>query len=111
MAAVCHGPAVLRRAKAADGTPLVKGKEVTGFANSEEAAVGLTNVVPFLVEDALKANGGKYSKAADWADYAVADGNLITGQNPASSESTARALLKQLEGKLSMAAGGGSVPR
>ena len=83
VAAVCHGPAVLRRAKAADGTPLVKGKNVTGFANSEEAAVGLTNIVPFLVEDALKAGGGKYSKAADWADYSVSDGNLITGQNPA----------------------------
>lgn len=111
VAAVCHGPGVLRRAKAADGTPLVKGKNVTGFANSEEAAVGLTDIVPFLVEDALTVSGGKYSKAADWADYSVADGNLITGQNPASSESTARALLKQLEGKLSMAASGGSLSR
>ena len=80
-----------------------EGRAVTAFANSEEAAVGLTNVVPFLVEDALKANGGKYSKGADWADYSVADGNLITGQNPASSESTARALLKQLEARLGMA--------
>jgi putative intracellular protease/amidase len=106
--AVCHGPAALRHTKAADGTPLVKDKAVTGFANSEEAAVGLTNVVPFLVEDTLKANGGKYSKAADWLDHAVADGNLITGQNPASSESTARALLKQLEAKLGLAAGAGS---
>lgn len=97
VAAVCHGPAALRRAKAPDGAPLVRGKAVTGFANSEEAAAGLTSVVPFLVEDALKANGGKYSKAADWADHAVVDGNLITGQNPASSESTARALLRQLE--------------
>ena len=97
VAAVCHGPAALRRAKAADGAPLVQGKAVTGFANTEEAAAGLTSVVPFLVEDALKANGGKYSKAADWADHAVVDGNLITGQNPASSESTARALLRQLE--------------
>jgi putative intracellular protease/amidase len=108
VAAVCHGPAVLRHARAPDGTPLVKGKAVTGFTNSEEAAVGLTNVVPFLVEDTLKANGGKYSKAADWADYAVVDGNLITGQNPASSESTARALLKVLEARLGMAAAGGS---
>jgi putative intracellular protease/amidase len=81
---------------------------VTGFANSEEAAVKLTDVVPFLVEDALKAGGGKYSKGADWADYSVADGNLITGQNPQSSESTARALLKELEARLGTAAGGGS---
>jgi putative intracellular protease/amidase len=108
VAAVCHGPAVLRRAKAPDGSPLVKGKAVTGFANSEEAAVGLTTVVPFLVEDALKASGGKYSKAADWADYAVADGHLITGQNPASSESTAKELLKQLEAGVGMTAGAGS---
>ena len=96
VAAVCHGPAVLRRAKGADGAPLVKGKTVTGFSNTEEAAVGLTDVVPFLVEDALKANGGKYSKADDWASHAVVDGNLITGQNPASSEATARALLEAL---------------
>ena len=107
VAAVCHGPAVLRHAKAPDGTPLVKGKTVTGFTNSEEAAVQLTNVVPFLVEDALKANGGKYSKAADFADYSVEDGNLITGQNPASSESTARKLLKRLEAKLGMATAAG----
>ena len=96
VAAVCHGPAVLRRAKGADGAPLVKGKTVTGFSNTEEAAVGLTDVVPFLVEDALKANGGQYSKADDWASHAVVDGNLITGQNPASSEATARALLEAL---------------
>ena len=111
VAAVCHGPAVLRHAKAPDGTPLVRGKAVTGFANSEEAAAGLTNVVPFQVEDALKANGGKYSKAADWADHAVVDGNLITGQNPASSESTARALLSQLEARLGMATAAGSQRR
>jgi putative cofactor-binding repeat protein len=96
VAAVCHGPAVLRSAKGADGTPLVKGKTVTGFSNTEEAAVGLTNVVPFSVEDVLKANGGKYSRAADWTSHAVVDGNLITGQNPASSEATARALLEAL---------------
>jgi putative intracellular protease/amidase len=96
VAAVCHGPAVLRRAKGADGAPLVKGKAVTGFSNTEEAAVGLTDVVPFLVEDALKANGGRYSRAPDWASHAVVDGNLITGQNPASSEATARALLEAL---------------
>lgn len=97
IAAVCHGPAVLRDAKAPDGESLVKGKRVTGFANTEEAAAGLTDVVPFLVEDALKANGGRYSKAEDWAPHAVVDGNLITGQNPASSEATARALLERLE--------------
>jgi putative intracellular protease/amidase len=108
VAAVCHGPAALRHTKAADGKPLVKGKAVTGFANSEEAAVGLTDVVPFLVEDALKADGGQYSKGADWADHSVTDGNLITGQNPASSESTARALLKELEARLGTAAGGGA---
>ena len=96
VAAVCHGPAVLRHAKGPDGVPLVKGKEVTGFADTEEAAVGLTKVVPFLVEQELKARGGRYSKAVDWADHVVVDGNLITGQNPASSESTARSLLEQL---------------
>ena len=74
----------------------MKGKAVTGFSNTEEAAVGLTDVVPFLVEDALKANGGRYSKAEDWASHAVVDGNLITGQNPASSEATAKALLEAL---------------
>ncbi len=96
IAAVCHGPAVLRDPKGPDGAPLVKGRKVTGFTNSEEAAVGLTDVVPFLVEDMLKGNGGNYSKAADWASYAVADGNLITGQNPASSEASAKALLERL---------------
>src|SRR3954468_9348288 len=92
VAAVCHGPAAFRRAKAPDGTPLVRGRSVTGFTNSEEAAVGLTDIVPFLVEVMLKQNGGDYSKAADWQPYAVTDGNLITGQNPASSAETARAL-------------------
>jgi len=96
VAAVCHGPAVFRRAKGADGAPLVKGKTVTGFSNTEEAAVGLTNVVPFSVEDVLKDNGGRYSRGEDWASHAVVDGNLITGQNPASSEATAKALLEAL---------------
>jgi putative intracellular protease/amidase len=96
VAAVCHGPAALRRAKAPDGSPLVKGKSVTGFSNTEEAAVGLTQVVPFQVEEMLKQNGGNYSKAADWQPHAVSDGNLVTGQNPASSEATARAFLEQL---------------
>lgn len=96
VAAVCHAPGALRRAKGRDGGPLVKDKSVTGFANSEEEAVGLTHVVPFLVEDELKKNGGRYSKGPDWQSYVLIDGNLITGQNPASSEEGARALLKQL---------------
>lgn len=96
VAAVCHAPGVLKNVNAADGTPVVQGKRVTGFTNSEEEAVGLTKVVPFLVEDMLKAKGGNYSKAADWASYVVEDGNLITGQNPASSEATAEALLTRL---------------
>jgi putative intracellular protease/amidase len=98
VAAVCHGPAAFRSARAPDGSPLVRGKSVTGFSNTEEAAAGLTDVVPFLVEDMLKENGGKYSKAADWQPHAVTDDNVITGQNPASSESTAKALLAQLAG-------------
>nr|WP_225778126.1 type 1 glutamine amidotransferase domain-containing protein [Pseudomonas sp. Marseille-Q3773] len=96
IAAVCHAPGVLKDVKAPDGHPVVKGKRVTGFANSEEQAVGLSEVVPFLVEDMLKAKGGEYSKAADWASHVVEDGHLITGQNPASSEAAARALLKRL---------------
>ena len=96
VSAVCHAPGVLRHAKSPDGTPLVQGKSVTGFSDSEEAAVGLTDIVPFLVEDELQKKGGKYSKGADWGSYAVHDGNLITGQNPASSEAVAREVLKQL---------------
>lgn len=94
--AVCHAPAVLRSVKAADGTPLVKGKKVTGFTNSEEAAVGLTDIVPFLVEDMLVANGGVYSRGADWAPHVESDGLLVTGQNPASSAPAAQALLELL---------------
>ena len=97
VAAVCHAPGVLKNVNAPDGHPVVKGKKVTGFTNSEEEAVGLTQVVPFLVEDMLKAKGGNYSKAADWASYVVEDGHLITGQNPASSEAVALALLKRLK--------------
>ena len=93
-ALVCHAPGVLRHVKAADGKPLVEGKKVTGFTNSEEAAVGLTDIVPFLVEDELKAKGGVYSKGEDWAPYVVTDGLLITGQNPASSSSAAAILIK-----------------
>ena len=96
VAAVCHAPGVLRHVKGADGAPLVKGKKVTGFTNTEEEAVGLTDVVPFLVEDMLKENGGIYSKGADWQSYVLTDGKLITGQNPASSEEGAKALLKLL---------------
>lgn len=96
IAAVCHGPGVFRHARDADGNPLVSGKRVTGFTNSEEAAVQLTDVVPFLVEDTLQANGGLYSKADDWQSHVVTDGQLVTGQNPASSEESARALLTRL---------------
>ncbi|MFX1675160.1 type 1 glutamine amidotransferase domain-containing protein [Paraburkholderia sp. A2WS-5] len=99
VAAVCHAPGVLRHVKGADGQPLVAGKAVTGFSNSEEAAVQLTDVVPFLVEDVLKENGGKYTKAADWAPHVETDGLLITGQNPASSEPVAHALLAALRSK------------
>ncbi|MDK1383789.1 type 1 glutamine amidotransferase domain-containing protein [Sinorhizobium sp. 8-89] len=96
VAAVCHGPAVLRKVTY-QGQPIVKGKRVTGFTNSEEEAVQLTDVVPFLVEDELKRLGGRYEKAADWADFTIVDGRLITGQNPSSSTSAARELLKLLQ--------------
>tara|TARA_B100000530_G_scaffold36002_2_gene20837 strand:- start:1022 stop:1699 length:678 start_codon:yes stop_codon:yes gene_type:complete len=95
VAFVCHSPAALKNVKV-DGEYLVKGKTVTGFTNSEEDAVGLTDVVPFLVEDVLKANGGDYQKANDWESYVVEDGLLITGQNPASSEDAAKRLLDKL---------------
>jgi len=96
VSAVCHAPGVLRHARAADSSPLVKGKQVTGFSDSEEAAVQLTDIVPFLVEAELKRLGGNYSKGADWSSYAVVDGNLITGQNPASSVAVAQQVLKLL---------------
>ena len=95
--AVCHAPAVLLNAKDENGEPLVKGKNVTGFTNTEEEAVQLTEVVPFLLEDELKNRGGNYSKKGDWASYVVKDGLLITGQNPASSEEAAKELLKLLK--------------
>ncbi len=97
VALVCHAPGVLRHVKKPDGTPLVQGKKVAGFTNSEEEAVGLTNVVPFLVEDMLKANGGLYSKGADWSSYVVRDGLLITGQNPGSSGEAATVLIDLLK--------------
>ena len=96
VAAVCHAPGVLRHVKGADGKPLVAGKSVTGFSNDEEAAVQLTDVVPFLVEDMLKANGGLRVLAADWQPHVATAGLLITGQNPASSEPVAEALLAAL---------------
>ncbi len=97
VSAVCHAPGALRNVHAKDGSPLVKGKRVTGFTNTEEEAAQLTKVVPFLVEDMLVEKGGKYSKAADWQPHVVIDGKLITGQNPASSEPAARAVLAQLQ--------------
>jgi putative intracellular protease/amidase len=97
IAFVCHAPAALKSVKNEDGTPLVKGKKVTGFTNTEEAAVQLTDIVPFLVEDMLIKNGGIYSKKEDWAAYALQDGNLITGQNPASSELVAEKLLESIK--------------
>ncbi|MGX1274795.1 type 1 glutamine amidotransferase domain-containing protein [Streptomyces phaeoluteigriseus] len=94
LALVCHAPGVLRHTRAEDGTPLVQGRKVTGFTNSEEEGVALTDIVPFLVEDELKKLGGDYSKIGDWEPYVVQDGLLITGQNPASSGPAADALIK-----------------
>ena len=93
VAAVCHAPAVLLNAKDENGEPLVKGKRVTGFTNSEEAAVGLTDVVPYLLEDMLAAKGGSFQKVDDWNSLVVVDGLIITGQNPASSHAVAEALV------------------
>lgn len=93
---VCHAPAALVAAKKADGSPLVAGRKVTGFSNSEEDAVGLSAVVPFLIEDAFTRLGGDYTKGPDWQSFVVTDGRLVTGQNPASSEAVAQALLAQL---------------
>ncbi|MEQ6250507.1 MULTISPECIES: type 1 glutamine amidotransferase domain-containing protein [Rhodobacterales] len=95
--AVCHAPAVFRHTQGADGKPLVSGRRVTGFTNTEEEAVGLTDVVPFLVEDMLKANGGQYEKGADWASFVLRDGKLVTGQNPASSAAAAQDILGLLK--------------
>lgn len=96
VAAVCHASAVLINAKSENGEPLVQGKAVTGFTNTEEAAVQLTDIVPFLVENELIKKGGDYQKAADWNAFAVQDGLLITGQNPQSSELAAQKLLQHL---------------
>ncbi|UWQ50642.1 type 1 glutamine amidotransferase domain-containing protein [Leisingera caerulea] len=95
--AVCHAPGVFRDVKGSDGAPLVKGRRVTGFTNGEEEGVGLTDVVPFLVEDMLKDKGADYRKGDDWASYVEVDGKLVTGQNPASSEAAAKELLALLK--------------
>ncbi|TXC73721.1 type 1 glutamine amidotransferase domain-containing protein [Sphingorhabdus soli] len=97
LAAVCHAPAIFRHTKAANGEALVKGRTVTGFTNGEEDAAGLTDVVPFLVEDMLKQHGSDYQKGADWSEFVVEDGNLITGQNPASSEKAAKQLMAKIK--------------
>jgi putative intracellular protease/amidase len=99
VALVCHAPGVLRHVKQPDGSPLVEGKQVTGFTNTEEAAVELTDIVPFLVEDELKAKGAIFRRIDDWAPYVVVDDLLITGQNPASSAAAANALLQTLSVK------------
>ena len=96
VALVCHAPGVLRHVKTPDGRPLVEGKKVTGFTNTEEAAVELTDIVPFLVEDELKSKGGLYVRGDDWGSFVVSDGLLITGQNPASSSDAAAQLIKRL---------------
>lgn len=95
--AVCHAPAVFKNVRGKDGKPLVSGKTVTGFTNTEEEGVELTDIVPFLVEDMLKAKGGQYESGDDWASFVVTDGLLVTGQNPASSEAAAQTLLQRLD--------------
>ncbi|RBW63187.1 type 1 glutamine amidotransferase domain-containing protein [Tenacibaculum sp. E3R01] len=97
VSAVCHAPAIFKHTKNEEGTLLVKGKKVTGFSNTEEEAVQLTDVVPFLVENMLKGNGAIFSKGDDWVPYVLEDELLITGQNPASSELVAEILLKKLK--------------
>lgn len=97
VSAVCHAPAVFRHVRMSDNSPLVQGKAVTGFSNSEEEAVGLAEVVPFLLEDELVSLGGNYSKGEDWNPYIAVDGRLITGQNPASSVAVAQEVLNQLK--------------
>ena len=100
VAAVCHAPGVLRDVKTSAGIPVLKDRNVAGFSNSEEKAAGLTDIVPFLVEDMLKAKGGHYTQMPDWKPYIVEDGLLITGQNPASSEPAAKALLSMLRNRV-----------
>lgn len=93
---VCHAPGVLLKVRDSAGQPLIAGRDVTGFSNAEEAAVGLTEVVPFLIEDEFQRLGARYSKAADWQVHVLTDGKLVTGQNPASSAAVAKALLALL---------------
>lgn len=99
IALVCHAPGVLRHVRTPDGKPLVEGKTVTGFTNGEEEEVGLTKVVPFLVEDELMRLGATFSKVKNWGVHTVVDGRLITGQNPASSGPTAKVLMDRLSEK------------
>lgn len=99
IAFVCHAPAALINTKAENGQPLIKGKHLTSFSNTEEEAVKLTSVVPFLLEDELKKNGAHYTKGNDWSSYVKQDGLLITGQNPASSDAVAKLLLQTLKGE------------
>lgn len=99
IAFVCHSPAALVNVKAENGQPLVKGKHLTGFSNTEEEAVKLTKIVPFLLEDKLKELGAHYTNGSHWDSYVQQDGLLITGQNPASSEAVAQLLLKTLKGE------------
>ena len=98
ISAVCHGPAGLVAAKNPEGQPLVQGKRVTGFSNTEEAAVGKTKVVPFLLEDKLKQLGGTYERGDDWSAFAITDGHLVTGQNPQSAKKVAEHVIAVLEG-------------
>lgn len=100
VAAVCHGPAALTAARSTEGEPIINGKKVAGFTNSEEEAVGLTKVVPFLLEDRLRELGGDYQKGPDFAPFAVRDGLLITGQNPASAEKVASITLEAVRDKV-----------
>jgi len=101
LAAVCHAPAIFKHTKGPDEKSVISGRRVTGFSNTEETAVGLTQVVPFLIEDMLKANGGIYEKGPDWESYVVVDGNLVTGQNPASSAAAAISLIKVTQREIS----------
>ena len=96
VAAVCHGPAALLAARMPDGSALVRGRKVTGFSDSEEILVGLNRIVPFLLEDRLRKLSAEYRKGGDWSEFAIADGKLVTGQNPQSAGKTAELLLKLL---------------
>ena len=105
LAVVCHAPAIFKHPKGAGGKSVISGRRVTGFSNTEEASVGFTKVVPFLIEDMLKANGGRYEKGPDGESFVVVDGHLVTGQNPASSAAAAEALLQLLSVPRASAAG------